>query len=169
VYDNLRSTVGEEHQKTLNSLTNLGAILLGQRKYREAEPLLRRALALNQKLFGDTHNNVANSWGNQGGLLLEKGDLAGAERAYRQARLSPSAYDQSGDPPARPHLIAQRLHDLGRVLTARGRAAETEPLLGEALAIRTEKLEPGDRLTGKTRLRLVSASRGWDDCRRSKR
>ena len=40
------------------------------------------------------------------------------------------------------------------MLTASGRAREAEPLLREALAIRMEKLDPGDRLTAKTRLRL---------------
>jgi eukaryotic-like serine/threonine-protein kinase len=46
------------------------------------------------------------------------------------------------------------LHHLGFVLTASGRAAEAEPLLREALAIREKKLPPGDRLTWRTRLRL---------------
>ena len=56
--------------------------------------------------------------------------------------------------PAGHDLIAWRLHHLGFVLTASGRAAEAEPLLREALIIREKKLPPGDRLTAKTRLRL---------------
>ena len=51
-------------------------------------------------------------------------------------------------------MIAWRLNEVGRVLTARGKPAEGEPLLREALAIRMEKLEPGDRLTAKSRIRL---------------
>jgi hypothetical protein len=58
--------------------------------------------------------------------------------------------------------IAKRLRSIGRSSrpaitsprTARGRPAEADPLLRQALAIRMEKLEPGDRLTGKTRLQL---------------
>ena len=46
------------------------------------------------------------------------------------------------------------MHALGHILTATGRAAEAEPMLREALAIREKKLPPGDRLTEKSRLRL---------------
>ena len=43
VYDHLRNTLGEDHQETVNALTNLGAIIRDQGKYPEAELLLRRA------------------------------------------------------------------------------------------------------------------------------
>ena len=50
--------------------------------------------------------------------------------------------------------MAWRLPGLGQVLTDTGQASEAEPLLREALTIRTTKLEPGDRLIAKTRLKL---------------
>ena len=70
-------------------------------------------MTLNQKLFGDAHRDVAQSWGNLGGVLIFEGDLAGAERAYRKALTIDREVFPAGN-----DLIAWRLHDLGRVLTA---------------------------------------------------
>ena len=148
VFEHLRQTLGEDNPNTLQTLTNVGAILRDEGNYRGAEPLLRRALASRRRVLGDDHPEVAQSWGVLGELLYLEGDLAGAERAYRQG---PRDEPQEGYPTGpRHHGLAPARPGAGADCRRAG-PAKAEPLLREALAIRTKKLEPGDRLTAKTR------------------
>ena len=45
--------LGEEHPNTLTTLNNLGAILSELGRFEEAEAVLRRAVALRRKVFGE--------------------------------------------------------------------------------------------------------------------
>ena len=53
--------------------------------YAGAEPLYRRALAINEKALGPDHLDVARSLNNLAGLLKAKGNYAAAEPLYRRA------------------------------------------------------------------------------------
>ena len=61
------------------------ALLETKGDYGEAEPPLRRALAIREKALGPDHPDVATSLNNLAGLLHDKGDYAGAEPLYRRA------------------------------------------------------------------------------------
>ena len=66
-------------------LNNLGIILEAKHEFAEAETFLRRALAINEKILGSNHPEVARSLNNLASLLQAKGDYAGAEALFRQA------------------------------------------------------------------------------------
>ena len=53
--------------------------------YAGAEPLFRRALAINEKALGPDHPAVATDLNNLALLLQNKGDYAGAEPLFRRA------------------------------------------------------------------------------------
>ena len=50
--------------KTATALNNLGANLQMQERYKEAEPVLRRALAMKEKVMGSMSQSVANTLNN---------------------------------------------------------------------------------------------------------
>ena len=86
-------------------MSALGSVLRDQGKLSAAEPVFRQALASRRKLFGASHEHVAQSLGNVGRLSYLRGDYAGSERRYREAL----AIDRKLLPPGHP-LIAWRLH-----------------------------------------------------------
>jgi tetratricopeptide (TPR) repeat protein len=53
--------------------------------YTEAEPLYRRALAIDEKVLGPDHPEVANTLNNLAVLLEARGDYTEAEPLYRRA------------------------------------------------------------------------------------
>ncbi|HJY83424.1 MAG TPA: tetratricopeptide repeat protein, partial [Candidatus Binatia bacterium] len=61
----------------------LAALLDGQGKYDEAEPLYRRALAVFEKTFGPQHYEVAVNCNNLAALCHAKGNDAEAEQLYQ--------------------------------------------------------------------------------------
>jgi hypothetical protein len=67
------------------SLNNLAGLYLAQRRLAEAEPLLRRALAIAEKALGSEHPNVGKSLSNLAKLHLDQGRLAEAEPLVRRS------------------------------------------------------------------------------------
>jgi tetratricopeptide (TPR) repeat protein len=65
-------------------LNNLAALLSDTNRLAEAEPLYRRALAIDEKSFGPEHPNVARDLNNLAELLRDTNRLAEAEPLYRQ-------------------------------------------------------------------------------------
>src|SRR5271157_815653 len=66
-------------------LNNTAISLKEAGDYAGAEPLNRRALAIDEKALGPDHPDVANSLNNLAGLLETTGDYAGAEPLLRRA------------------------------------------------------------------------------------
>ena len=66
-----------------NAYTNLGLNLNAQGKYKEAEPLIRKALAINQRVLGEDHPETANSYNNLALNLENQDKHAEAEGFYR--------------------------------------------------------------------------------------
>jgi len=67
------------------ALNDLGLLLRDKGDYKESEQLLQESLAMNRRLLGDKHREIANSLENLAGVLWVKGDLEGASSTYRQA------------------------------------------------------------------------------------
>jgi tetratricopeptide (TPR) repeat protein len=65
-------------------LNNLAVLLSATNRLAEAEPLYRRALAIDEKRFGPEHPDVARDLNNLAGLLRATNRLAEAEPLYRQ-------------------------------------------------------------------------------------
>src|SRR5271165_5286398 len=119
--------------KATQIMNELGLWLNNRAEHGEAEPLYRRALAIDEKSFGPEHPNVARGLINLAELLRATNRLAEAEPLYRRAL----AIDEKSFGPDHPD-VATGLNSLGGLLRATNRLAEAEPLYRRALAI-TEK------------------------------
>ena len=119
-----------EHPKTATSLNNLGLILDYQGRYRNAEELHRRALAIREKALGPEHPDTAGSYNNLAEVLRAQARYGEAEALHRHAltirekMLGPEHPDTAGS-----------CNNLAEVLRTQGRYGEAESLHRRALAI----------------------------------
>jgi tetratricopeptide (TPR) repeat protein len=118
-------------------LNNLALSLTDEGDYAAAEPLYRRALAIDEKALGSDHPDVAIDLNNLAELLRDKGDYADAELLYRRAL----AIDEKALGPDHPE-VATNLINLAELLRAKGDYADAEPLYRRALAIDEKALGP---------------------------
>ena len=65
--------LGEIHPDTATSYNNVGCNLNAQRKYAEAEPLLRKALEIWRRVLGENHPKTATSYNNVAANLRDQG------------------------------------------------------------------------------------------------
>jgi tetratricopeptide (TPR) repeat protein len=115
---------------TSRLMNQLGLMYLTKVLYREAEPLMRRALAINEFSFGAEHPTVASCLNNLAGLLQATNRLAEAEPLMRRA-LAINEVSFGAEHPD----IAVNLHNLAQLLKATNRLTEAKPLMRRALAI----------------------------------
>jgi tetratricopeptide (TPR) repeat protein len=130
------ATHADEHsigQPTTNVMNQLAGLLYSKALHDQTEPLLRRALAIDEKSFGPDHPDVAVDLGNLAGLLRATDRLAEAEPLYRRAL----AIDEKSFGPDHPE-VATVLYNLAGLLRATNRLAEAEPLMRRAVAIVVE-------------------------------
>jgi tetratricopeptide (TPR) repeat protein len=114
-------------------MNQLGLLLNAKALHGEAEPLMRRALAIDEKSFGPDHPDVARDLNNLAALLQATNRLAEAEPLMRHALV----IDERSFGPDHPN-VAIRLNNLASLLQATNRLAEAEPLMRRAVAIRVE-------------------------------
>src|SRR5271165_1887548 len=67
------------------AINNLALLLRDTNRLAEAEPLFRRALAIDEKIFGPEHPDVATSLNNLGELYQAQGQYAKAEPLFQRA------------------------------------------------------------------------------------
>jgi len=115
---------------TARLFNDLGVLFLAQARYLEAEPLMRRALAIDDASHGPEHPAVARDLNNLAQLLQATNRLTEAEPLMRQALV----IDEASYGPEHPS-VACVLNNLARLLQATNRLAEAEPLIRRALAI----------------------------------
>jgi tetratricopeptide (TPR) repeat protein len=111
-------------------MSQLGLYWRKRGQFRAAEPLIRRALAIDERFFGNDHPNVANCLNNLALLLQATNHLAEAEPLIRRA-LDIAERSFGNDHPE----VATNLNNLALLLQATNRLAEAEPLMRRALAI----------------------------------
>ncbi len=104
----------------------IGEVNLGLGRYGEAEPLLKRSLALRRQVFGPASLEVAESLEHLAGLRNERSDQAGAESHLREA-LAIRRRQDGGD-----LAVARTLNELGRTLALKGVSPQAAPRI-EAL------------------------------------
>jgi tetratricopeptide (TPR) repeat protein len=75
---------GQESEELATALNNLARVLRDQKRYSEAEPLYKRALAIREKAFGPNHESVAAVLRNY--AILLKADNRAAEAKVLNAR-----------------------------------------------------------------------------------
>jgi hypothetical protein len=99
-------------------------------RYEDAEPLYRRALAIDEASYGNDHPEVAGALNNLALLLQDTNRLAEAEPLMRRA-LAIDEVSYGNDHPD----VARILNNLALLLQDTNRLAEAEPLMRRALAI----------------------------------
>ncbi len=129
---------GEFAEKTSLLLNQLAQYLDSRAEYADAEPLMRRALAIDEESFGPGHPNVAIRLNNLAALLQATNRLAEAEPLMRRAL----AIDEESFGPGHPN-VARDLNNLAQLLQDTNRLAEAEPLMRRALAIAEASFGPG--------------------------
>jgi len=131
----LAGQVESRHRTVLaQAQTFLAFLLANKGAYVEAETLLQGSETIYREAYGgDTNDSVGAVKADLGSLYLLKGDY---ERAETESRKALDLLRKYLGP---EHAVSARAAaTLGLTLTREGRAAEGEPYLREALAIRTK-------------------------------
>jgi tetratricopeptide (TPR) repeat protein len=133
-----RATLDEADRRnipepTARLMNDLGIFYNARAEWGQAEPLYRRALAIDEKSYGPEHPDVATDLNNLAQLLKDTNRLPEVEPLYRRAL---SIWEKSfgHDHPN----VAIALNNLASLLQATNRLAEAEPLRRRALAIDEE-------------------------------
>ncbi len=116
----------------------IGTTLQGLGRSAQAEPNLRKSLALRRAALPAGHRSIADSLNNLGVLLLAQNELAEAEPILREALAIKRAALPAGHPG-----IADGLSNLAGLLQEQNKLPEAEPLFRESLAIRRAALPAG--------------------------
>ncbi len=124
-------------EPTARLMNQLGLLLNAKALHAEAEPLMRRALAIDEKSFGPDHPDVATDLDNLAGLLQATNRLVEAEPLLRRAL----AIDEKSFGPDHPE-VATDLNNLAQLLKATNRLDEAEPLMRCALAMGEKSFGP---------------------------
>ncbi len=106
--------------------------------YEEGRELLEEAVRSRRAHRGEDHIELAIDVNNQGRLLFNVGDYAGAERCFRESLAMRRRLDQ-GDAE-----LAVPMANLASILNYRGAYEEAEPLYRQLLAIREQAHGPDD-------------------------
>ena len=127
-----------EMELVSQSLNNLAGLLMHTNRLAEAEPLMRRALAIDEQYYGADHPNVAIRLNNLGQLLQDTNRLAEAEPLMRRSL----AIDEQSYGAEHPK-VANRLNNLAQLLRATNRLPEAEPLMDRVATIFKNSLGEG--------------------------
>jgi serine/threonine-protein kinase len=141
-----------DHEDFLASYEALGASASSRGADDEAQAFQEKSLALREKLQGDSHVELTFTLMNLAAVVQKKGDLARAEALYRRAiaiRRTVPIYRAS---------LSKPLTDLGKVLQAQGKCAESDTPLREALALRVRETPPATQQIAEVRTLLTSCN-----------
>src|SRR5262249_17322691 len=134
-------TQGPEHPDTLISKSNLAALLAAQKKFSEAEPLMKDSLASMRRVLGDDHPTTLTNLRHLVGLFNDQQRYAEAEApAAELFRRAPQSQ-------ASPAEQAVYMSAYGPCLVDLGRYSEAEsPLLEARRRLHDAKLDRSDAM-----------------------
>ena len=115
---------GAESPAVATLLNNLGQIVKVQGRGTEAEPMIKRSLAIREKVLGRDHPDVARSLNNLGDLYQRENRFAEAEPTFKRAL----AIREQAVGPDHPDTAAS-VNNLASLYQAEGRAADAIPLM----------------------------------------
>jgi len=135
----------------------IGAVYLQLGDFKAAEPMVRKLLALQEKLHGPASAEAVDARIFIGNVLTQLGRYPEAEALYRQAEADETA-DRGGD----TRLVGEALRGLAEVLSALSRWEEAESAERRALAILRAAMGETDNTTLRVmnNLSLVLGARG---------
>ena len=118
-------------------MNQIGQLFLGQARNLEAEPLMRRALEIDEKSFGPDHPNVAIRLNNLVILLLHTNRLAEAEPLmHRALAIGEKSFGLDHD------YVAVLLNNLAQLLQSTNRLGKAESLMRRAIDIDEKSFGP---------------------------
>jgi tetratricopeptide (TPR) repeat protein len=126
-----------EFREAARLLNQAGYYLHERARFSDAEPLLRRALAVWEKVLAADHPDVATGLNNLALLYKDQGKYAEAEPLYKRAL----AIDEKALGPDHPG-VATDLNNLGALYDYQGKYGQAEALYRRALAIWQKTLGP---------------------------
>ena len=115
---------------TSRLMNQLALLLLASNRLNQAEPLLRRALAIDEASLGPDHPSVATGLNNLAQLLQDTNHMDQAEPLLRRSLKIHEASLGHNHP-----TVATQLNNLATLLAATNRLDQAEPLLRRALEI----------------------------------
>ncbi len=124
-------------QSAARLLNQTGVYCHYRGQYKEAEPLYKQALAIDEKSFGPDHLEIATDLNNLAELYRQQGKLADAEPLFKQAL----AIRQQALGPDHPY-VAISLNNLAFLYNTQGKLTAAEPLFKQALAVFEEAFGP---------------------------
>jgi tetratricopeptide (TPR) repeat protein len=116
-------------------MSKMGSYYKAKALFKEAEPLMRRAPAIDETSFGSEHPDVASDIGNLAQLLQHTNQMTEAEPLMRCAL----AIDEACFGAEHPD-VARDLGTLAQLLQHTNQMTEAEPLMRRALAISEKSL-----------------------------
>ncbi len=128
-------SVAPEFEKLIRILDAVGLFLMEIAHYASANHLIRRALAINEKMLGPEHSNTAAALNNLAGLLNNQGNTGAALPLCEQAL----AINEKVLGPEHPNTAAS-LSNLAELYSSLGNAGAALPLFERALAINEKVL-----------------------------
>jgi len=120
------------NEQTLRAayMNNLALLYYTVANYKEAEPLMKRALAIDEASFGKDHPKVATDLNNLAQLYQDTNRLSEAEPLMKRGL----EIEEKSKGKNHPHVAIQ-LNNLAQLYQDTNRLAEAEPLMKRALAI----------------------------------
>jgi tetratricopeptide (TPR) repeat protein len=152
-----RGWYGQDHPRTASALNDLAVILVGLKRYDEAEPLLREALAIRERLHGSEHPSVGETLHALSSLVYFRRQYGEAAELCRRVQRRRALAIFQAALPADHVDVAAGEGKLGFALYQQGRLAEAEPHLSRALQVTARRLGPGVPLAVELR-QLLTAS-----------
>lgn len=125
----------------------------------KAEPLVREALAIFQRIRGESNPDTASAWNDLGAVLRLGRKYDEAEEAQRTALRIRREIDGQD---AKTLAIAESLNNLAAIVRAKGDNAAARDLMSEALSMRSALLRPDHPLVlqAMKNLAVIAASMG---------
>ena len=124
-------------QSTL--MDTVGAVYMGLGLYKEARPLLDRAVEQRRQFAAADSTVLSASLSHLGELQTLQANFDAGEKSYREAIAHESAQQ---DTPQNRAALAKTLHGLGFVLERQGRYADAEQSFRKALELQRQVLGP---------------------------
>jgi tetratricopeptide (TPR) repeat protein len=157
VFSLKEKNLGEDHNQTLTSMSNLAFVLNRQGKYEEAESMNRQTLVQKEKVLGAEHPDTLTSMSNLAGVLNRQGKYEEAESMNRQTLVQKEKVLGAEHPDT-----LTSMSNLALVLNRQGKYEEAESMNRQTLA-QSEKVlgaEHPDTLTSMSNLALVLNRQG---------
>lgn len=112
----------------------IGAIYLAQGRYKEAETLLRAAMAAQTSLYGNSSPETLETMADLSTILLTKADYDTADQVLRD--ILPKLREGHRQGKINPESLQNVLNNFAVLQRAKGESSEAEQLLREAVGLR---------------------------------